>query len=353
MFHFPFKVLSIPVVLLAMLLTSCKDNKEDAKAAAAAGKPKGLKAEGYVVIPQSFQNDYTASGNLRANEELEIHPEIAGRITQIAFKEGSFVRKGQLLVQLNDADLRAGLNKLRAQRKLQDKILERSQELVRIGGISRQDYETTETQIASIKADIALQEADLQKTKIVAPFDGVVGLRNVSVGAVVTTATIVALLQQVNPLKMDFTVPEQYYSNIKMGNQVFFTIGNETEARSGTIAAADPGADAMTRSVRIRALVKNDDHQLLAGSFARVRVPIESHPDAILIPSQSIIPTTKDKKVAIVRGGKVEVIVVQLGTRTDDMVEVTQGLQRGDTVITTGIMQVKPGMDVTITKLKT
>lgn len=348
----PIKVLSIPLLLLILLSASCKNKKDDA-AAAGAAKPKGLKAEGYVVSPQSFQNDYTASGNLRANEELQILPEIGGRITNIAFKEGSYVRKGQLLVQLNDADLRAGLQRLRAQKALQQKILERSGELVRIGGISRQDYETTETQIATINADIALQEADLRKTKILAPFDGTVGLRNVSVGAIVTTTTVVAVLQQVNTLKMDFTVPEQYFNAIKVGKEVFFTIGTDTQARSGTIAAIDPGADAMTRTVRARAMVQNQSRELLAGSFAKVRVPIESSPEAILIPSQAIIPTTKDKKVAVVKGGKVEMITVLIGARTEKMVEVTSGLQQGDTVITTGMMQVKPGMEVTITKLST
>lgn len=330
--------------------TGCGNKKENATAAGPA-RPKGLKAEGFVVNASSFQTDYTASGTLLANETIDIHPEISGRIVTIGFKEGARVKKGQVLLQLNDADLRAGLQKLRAQRALQEKILERSKELVRIGGISQQDYETTETQIASIDADIALQEADLRKTRIIAPFDGIVGLRSVSVGAIVSPTTVVAILQQLNPLKMDFTLPEQYYKDVKVGKQVFFTLGNETTPRSGTVAAIDPGADVTTRSIRVRAIVPNKDNNLVAGAFAQVRIPMESRPDALLIPSQSVIPTTREKRVAVIRNGKAELVPVRLGARTEEQIQVLQGLNPGDTILTTGIMQVKPGMEVSITRV--
>lgn len=315
------------------------------------GRPTGLRAEGFLVQPQVFQNDYSASGTLRPNEEVEIHPEITGRITKINFQEGANVTQGQTLVELYNADILAQIQKLKAQRSLQQKLLERQEELVRIGGISRQDYETTLTQIASINADIDFQEAQARRTRIVAPFSGKIGLRQVSVGAVVSPTTVVATLQQVNPLKMDFTVPDHYRDALTTGKTVFFKVNGMDEPQTGKIAAIEPGADVNTRSIRVRAIVPNPGNKLTAGSFAHVQLPYQSSNDALLVPSQAVIPTTRDKKIAVVRKGKAELVTVELGTRTEDKVQVVAGLAAGDTVITTGIMQVKPGMDVTITKL--
>jgi len=335
----------------ATSLFSCKSNKQDANNERG-GRPRGLKAEGYIIVPQTFQKDFTASGSLRPNEEVEVHPEISGRITAIRFREGSYVSRGQTLVQLNDADIRAQIQKLRAQRGLQEKLLARQEDLVRIGGISRQEYEATQTTIATINADIAFQEAQLRKTRIVAPFSGKVGLRQVSVGAVVSPTTIVASLQQVQPLKIDFTVPDQYKAGLSAGKTVFFEVDGQPEPFSGKISAIEPGADVNTRSVRVRAIVPNRDSKLVPGSFASVTIPMESSASSILVPSQAIIPTTREKKVAIVRKGKADMVVVELGERTNDMVEIVHGLVPGDTVITTGIMQVKPGMDVQIVRLR-
>lgn len=342
-------LLATAFLSVALLAGSC-GNKEDASKAKG-GRPNKLTAEGYIVNHTTFNSSYAASGSLLPNEELEIHPEISGRVTAIVFKEGSKVRKGQTLVQLYDGDIRASIQKLRAQKQLQVKILERQKELLNIGGISKQDYETTETQISSIEADIAFSEAQLRSTKIVAPFDGTIGIRNISVGAVVSPTTLITTLQQIHPLKMDFTIPEQYSASIATGKDVFFTVTGSQDTLLGKVAAIDPGANVATRTVRVRAMVPNPDGKLVAGSFANVVVPLQSAPNAILIPSQSVIPTTKDKKVAVVKNGKADMVVVKLGQRTSDKVEVLQGLQAGDTIITTGLMQVKPGMDVTIKKI--
>lgn len=339
-------------LLIVSALYSCKSSKEDATVKTKT-RSRELRAEGYLVKMQSFQKDFSASGTLRPNEEVDIHPEVSGRITAILFKEGSHVRKGQTLVQLSDADIRAQIQKLKAQRALQQKLMERQEELLRIGGISRQEFETTQTQIASINADIAFQEAELRKTRIVAPFDGQIGLRNVSNGAIVSPTTVVATLQQVHQLKMDFTVPDQFRGALQAGKQVFFTLDGSSEPLSGKISAIEPGADATTRAVKVRAIVANPGGKLSPGSFAHVEIPFESNNSAILVPSQAVIPTSRDKQVAIVRNGKADMVTVELGSRTEEMTEILNGLVAGDTVITTGLMQVKPGMDVKITKLKT
>lgn len=333
---------------LGMIFTACNGKKEAPKGGS---KPNTLSAKGHVVSAGSFSDIYTASGSLLPNEQIDILPEISGRVTGIHFKEGSFVKEGQLLVQLYDQEIRAMLQKLKAQRRLQQNTEERQKSLLEIGGISKQDYETTQTQVQSIDADIALAEAQLRATKIIAPFSGNIGIRNISEGAVVTPSTLIATLQQTNTLKMDFTVPDRYSKNLHPGKEVMFSVTGVRDTLTGKITAVDPGADQVTRTIRVRATVSNPGNKLVAGSFARVLVPLESDSDAILIPSQSVIPTTKDKLVAVVRNGKVDMATVQLGARTADKVEVLNGLQPGDTILTTGLMQAKKGMDVKITEV--
>lgn len=348
------KILIVAVGVLTISIAACKSKKEETSGAGKGkgGRPNNLQAEGFVTKTEVFQNDYTASGSLLPNEEIEIHPEVSGRVTNIFFKEGTHVRKGQVLVQLYNEEINAQIQKLKAQRQLQVKMQNRQQELLGIGGISKQDFEATQTQIKSIDADIAFSEAQLRTTKIVAPFDGTIGLRSISVGAVVSPTTLIATLQQTNPLKMDFAVPDKYHALLHTGKEVFFSVNNSQDKLSGKITAVEPGADAMTRTIKVRAVVANANGKLTSGSFAEVLIPFESDYNAILIPSNAVIPTTKDKKVAVVTNGKAEIITVELGTRTSDKVEVVKGLEAGDTVITTGIMQVKAGMDVKITKVR-
>lgn len=332
--------------------SSCKsESKNGGKGAGMGGRSRKVSAEAYIVKEQSFSNVYTSSGSLRPNEEIEIHPEMSGRVTNISFHEGSVVRKGQLLIQLYDADLRAQLQRLQAQKRLQQSTEKRQQELVNIGGISKLDFETTQTQIKYIDADIAAAEATLSKMRVLAPFDGIVGLRNVSVGAVISPTTVIATLQQTHPLKMDFNVPDQYRSQISVGQAVFFSVDGVKDSLSGRISAIEPGADAQTRTIRVRAIVPNPKGSLTSGGFAHVVIPFSINNNAILIPSQSIIPTTRDKKVAVVRNGVAELIVVKIGDRTSGKVEVTQGLQTGDTILTTALMQVKPGDTVNVKKV--
>ncbi len=333
---------------LSISLAACSGGKD---AAPKGGHARALSAKGHVVSQGSFSDMYAASGSLLPNEEIDILPEIAGRVTGIHFKEGAYVQKGQLLVQLYDQEIRALLQKLKAQKQLQKNTEGRQKALVDIGGISRQEYETTQTQIQSIDADIALAEAQLRATKIIAPFPGTIGIRNISEGAVVTPSTLIATLQQTNPLKMDFDIPDRYRKNVTAGKEVLFSVTGIKDTLTGIIIAVDPGADNVTRTIRVRATVSNAGDKLVAGSFARVMVPLESDDDAILIPSQSVIPTTKDKLVAVVRGGKVSMTKVQLGTRTADKVEVLGGINPGDTILTTGLMQAKDGMDVVVTGL--
>lgn len=337
-------------ILLATILiaASCKDKNNGAEKAAG-NKPKVLTAQGIVTELSDYEPVYAASGVLMPNESVEIHPEVNGRVTGIFFKEGSQVRKGQLLLQLNDADIAAQVRKLQAQRSLQQTTRGRQEALLKIGGISRQEYDATQTDIKSLEADIAISQASLARLRIVAPFDGTIGLRNVSLGAIVSPATVVASLQQTTPLKMDVSIPDQYRGQLSIGQTVHFTVDGNLDTMQGRIAAIEPGADAVTHTVRARAVVPNADRKLVPGAFAHVTVPFGASGRTIMIPSQAVIPTTREKKVAVVRGGKAELLTVVTGDRTSDKVQILSGLQPGDTVMTTALMQVKSGMDVKVT----
>lgn len=336
---------------LAILLAACHSGKDDSKGQQG-GKPPVLRAEAMIVKAAALESVYQSSGNLLANEAVNVYAEVAGRITDIHFKEGSVVHKGDLLIQLFDNDIKAQIQKLKVQRKLQVITKERQDELLAINGISKQEYDNTVAQIASIDADVAYNEALLRRLQVRASFDGVVGLRNVSVGAIVSPTTLITIIQQVNPLKLDFPVPEQYKSVIRQGDDVYFTVTGNADTMAGKITAIEPGADATTRTIMMRALVPNQERKLIPGAFANVYVTLSRNNTAITIPSQSIIPTTRDKKVAVLRNGKVALTTVTTGIRRVADVEILQGLQNGDTVLTTGIMQVKPDMEVKISKIR-
>lgn len=338
-------------MLILLATAGCHSQKEEPKKQDKGG-PKGLRAEAIVVKPAALDALYESSGNLLANEAINVYPEIAGRITAIHFKEGAPVHKGDLLVQLFDGDIKAQIQKLKVQRQLQVITKQRQDELLAINGISRQEYDNTVAQIASIDADIEYNEAQLRRLQIRASFDGIIGLRNVSVGAVVAPATLVTIIQQVNPLKLDFPVPEQYKNAVRTGDDVRFTVSGARDTFTGRIAAVQPGADATTRTITMRALVSNTGNKLVPGAFANVYLTLNRNSNAIMIPSQSIIPTTRDKKVAVLRQGKAELVTVTTGLREVEEVEIVHGLQPGDTVLTTGIMQVKSGMEVKVTKVK-
>ena len=348
------RILNTPLLLSSiclfgsMTLAACGGKKEDPAAGAKQQGPKALNAEGIVVRSEAFQSDYTASGTLLPNEEVNVMPEVAGRITAISFTEGGTVQQGQVLARLYSDDIKAQVQKLRAQRELQVKIRDRQSELLSVGGISKQDYETTTTQIEAIDADIAYANSQLRKTSIIAPFSGRAGIRNVSNGAVVSPSTVLTTLQQTGTLKMDFNIPEQYRYEMTNGKKVAFTVTGRQDTFTAVIIAVEPSANAATRTLKARASVDNKNNKLGPGAFTHIIIPFGANAHALLVPSQSVIPTNREKVVAVIKGGKATMVPVKIGARTNERVEILQGLSEGDTILTTGIMQVKPGMEVKV-----
>jgi membrane fusion protein (multidrug efflux system) len=318
---------------------------------ASKGPPKNrvLQVNGIVLIPKALDNNILSSGTLVASESVDLQAQASGSITHLNLREGSFVKAGTQLVKLFDDDLQAQLKKLEAQRESDERTESRMKALLAINGVGQQDYDNALTELKGALADIDNIKAQIEKTEIRAPFDGIVGLRNVSPGAYLTPATVVASLQKINPLKIDFSVPEKYAPEIDKGDIIKFTVSGFSKSFTANVFAIEPHVDEDSRMIKVRALVRNPDSKLLPGTFADVEVVLKRIDNALMVPSQCIIPDIRNKSVFIVKAGMAESRVVHTGIRTESMVQITDGLEAGDTVVTSSLLFVKPRMNLNVT----
>lgn len=284
-------------------------------------------------------------------EETEIHPEVSGKVTYLSIREGAHVKKGTLLARLFDGDLQAQLQKLKVQLQVAQKTKERQEELLKIGGISQQDYDLSALDVSSIKADIQVMQASIDKTIIRAPFDGKIGFKNISIGAFITPSTIITTIRQDSRLKLEFSVPEKYTPTVQLNNVIYFTTEASPKKYEAKIYATESGITQENRSLKVHAVVENTDKNITAGSFAKVAFDMGDNNDAIMIPTQAIIPEARDKKVIVFNGGIADFKVVTTGTRDSARVEILSGLSIGDTVITTGLLSIKPGSEIKLSSI--
>lgn len=316
------------------------NKKEDTGSAA---KGAGAIAVNYYVLkPDTFNNDVFATGKIGAFNQIEILPEVNGKVTAIFFKEGETVSKGSLMVKLNDADLQAQLLKTKTQIQLSEQKLERLKKLIAINGISQEELDAQENELNSFKADQAYTTAQIAKTNIVAPFTGVVGLKNISEGSFVSATSPIASLVQVKPLYVEFSVPEKYSALFAKGIDVKFSNDNQAKDKlqDATIYAIEPMVDENTKTIRARAMYKGEK-SFYPGSFVKVYAELGQTKDALMVPTQCVIPTLKGQKVYVVKNGVAAEAKVTIGVRTDTKIQIIDGLQSGDTIITTGLLSVK------------
>ena len=301
------------------------------------------KVDAFVVKPSLLISEITVTGSLVSYDEVTLQNEVAGRVVMINLPEGKFVKKGTLLIKLFDDDLQAQLKKMQAQLALQQQIAGRQSELLKVNGISQNDYDQTVLQVNSLKADIEVEKTMIRKTEVLAPFDGVIGLRNVSVGAIVTPATQLATIRTSDKLKLDFFVPEKYSAEIKTGMAVLFTLYNADKEYNATVFATEKGIDSATRNLKVRALINSHSQELISGAFANVILHLSENNHALMIPTQAIIPQEDDKIVIVAREGKAHFTSVKTGIRKTSNIEITDGLQAGDTIIVTGLLFLNEG----------
>lgn len=333
-------------------LFSAKAAERTSATPANSGKPAASKAPLRVAVftvqSSKLAETVSATGTLLAEEGVELQAETNGKVVAIGFTEGARVRKGDLLVKLNDADLIATHSRAKYRKQLAVLRERRIAQLLKQGVARQEEYDTALNELNVQDAEIDLTEAQIAKTEIRAPFDGIVGLRYVSEGSFVNAATRIATLQRLDRLKVDFSIPEKYAARVRVGNPIVFTVAGADKKFAGQIYALDPRIDAGTRTVLIRAICPNPDGRLLPGAFANVGVTLSEVNDALMVPAVAVIPGLEEKNVFVVKDGKAEQRAVQTGTRTQGTVHVLSGLAAGDVVITSGLQQMRHGQEVVV-----
>jgi len=345
--------LLIFVIILALVLIKVfflTEKKPELGGPAGGSKSPSVNVTGYIVKSEVLDNEVYSSGTVSANEEVELNPEVSGKIIRLNIVEGGKISKGDLILKINDADLQAQLKKLQLQLALAQEKADRQKQLLEINGISKEEYDIVINSIGTIQADIDNMNAQIAKTEIRAPFNGIMGLKKVSEGAYVTPSTIVTTMQQIDPLKIDFSVPEQYMDDIKKGDKVVFSVQGLDGTFTAAIYAIDPKIDLATRTVQLRAVAANHSGKIFPGAFARVHLVLGENKEAIMVPTESIVPILKGQKVYVYKNGIAKEQKVETGVRTAARIEIVKGLEMGDTVVVTGVMTVKKDSPIRMTK---
>lgn len=312
-----------------------------------------LLASGYVIVPTQMSELVYSTGSLLPDEEVELSFETSGKVVAIHFQEGTRVKKGDLLAKINDKPLQAQLLKLQAQRKLLEEREFRQRQLLERDAISKESYDQISTELQSLQADILLLEARISETEMRAPFDGIVGLRMISEGAFANTQTKIVRLVKISPLKIEFSIPERYAGQITAGYPIIFLVDGVQDTFNASVYAIEPKVDVNTRTIVTRALYPNKNEELKPGRFAKVEALLSQIDNTISIPTEAIIPEMDGEKVYVFKGGKAEQVKVKTGLRTSDHIQIIEGLQFGDTLLTTAMLQLRHQLPVKLDTLIT
>lgn len=312
---------------------------------AADRRGQALRVRIEVVTPVELGGTVTAVGTLLSNEEVEIRSQVSGQVEEIAFGEGARVSRGDVLVKINDDELQAQLLRARSRLAIAEQQAERQKQLFDKQFISKEEYDNAVNELNVVRAEAQLIGAQISKTEIRAPFDGTIGLRFVSEGSYVSPAAVITTLQDNARMKVDFTIPEKYARMVGDGDSIRFRVQAGRETHAARIYSTDSRIDPTTRTLRVRAATPNPKGALIPGSFASVEVTLNPR-RAVTIPASALIPELRGHRVFVRKGGKAESRPVVIGDRTGERVEIASGLAPGDSLITSGLLQLRPGMDV-------
>jgi len=338
---------AVVLVLLILILPkikfgSARDTKPDSPTS-----PKRQTAVNAVIIKtKSIQDKIFSNGTFISNEEVELRSEISGKITKILFKEGQPIKKGTVLLKINDAELQATLKKNQSKESLARDKEFRIKQLFTKNLTSQQEYDNALSELNSAEADVEFTKAQLEKTEIRAPFDGVIGLRSVSEGSYISPTSKIATLQNINPVKVDFSVPQKYFGIVKEGKTILVKIASTGKTYSGKIYAVEPKIDQSSRTVQVRAIIPNDRRELTPGAYVEIDIVLQDIKNAIMVPSEAVVPDIQGEKVFVYRNGIAVPQLVKQNIRTENEVQIIDGLNVGDTIIVSGIIQLKPNAPV-------
>ena len=340
-----FGILGSFIILLSSV--ACSDKPDITKPKSA----PPTQVDVLVAATKPMSNTLEVNGTVVANEYVELHPEASGRLTYLFVPEGKLIKKGTLIAKINNADLQAQVDKSKVSLDLAMKTEQRDKQLLAVNGINQADYDAALNIVNGFKADIEYNQALLDKTLLKAPFDGYIGLRQVSVGAYVSPTTLIATLLQLDRIKVDFVIPEDYSSVLKVGSTVDVEMDENGKTRKAQIIAIEPQVNLATRNMTVRALLENNNAN--PGSFVKVQVKSGLNKRAIMIPTNALIPDDKNNQVVLVKNGTASFVNVTTGIRLANNVEVTAGIKEGDTVVITGVLFARPKAPLQVRNTRT
>ena len=336
------------IVMIIFSLLSCKGKKEQDKKPS--GPPPPASVDVMIATSKLASSNIIINGTVLANEEVVLHPEVSGKLVFLNLQDGASVTKGTVLARINDAELQAQLKKAKSQFDLAQKTEKRLKSLLDIQGVKQADYDAAVNNLNNTEAEIEFIQSQIDKTRIIAPFNGTIGLRMVSVGAYVTPATELATMVDPGPPKLDFVVPQEHVSRIKIGSSVRIADAKDQIQSTARIIARETSINSSTGNLKVRAQLS--DRKFTPGNFVKVTLPINENTPTLFVPTQALIPDVDIKKLVLVKEGKAQFVPVKTGIRTPDAVEIIEGLQAGDTVVVTGLLFVKPKADLKIRSVK-
>jgi len=314
----------------------------------AAPPPRATPVDGFIVRPSSLEQVINTTGNLIAYESVDISPERAGMLESLHFDESSFVKEGTLLAKIDDEELQAQMNRLKVNQELAEKEVARGRELLAIQGISQEELDRLVNRIDELQAEQKLVQIQIDKSKIYAPFSGVLGLRQISKGAYITPSTVLVQLRQMNPMKLEFDVPERYLSTVKEGQDLEFTTEGSSEVYTARVYAIGTEISPNTRTFRVRAVAKNPGRRLTPGQFARITLVTGVNDQAKLVPTDAVIPVLEGKQVFVARKGRAIATKVITEDRQAAEVQIIDGVAIGDTVIVSGLLGLTDGAPIRV-----
>lgn len=340
-------------VFVSAIIAGCTSQAAENKAAAPSKSiPVGTPVDAVVIQPGVVKESLEVTGTLVANQHVDLVSELTRKVVRVNVKEGSFVKQGALLFQLDDADLQAQLERFRQQQKLAQLNEKRLKDLIDHDAVIQQDYDEALTNLKVLDAQIQELEVTIAKTRIVAPFDGQVGIINIHTGAVVSVNTLLTSIEDNSVVKVEFSVPEKYSRIIVEGSEQTFTITSDDKEHTARVAARESSLDEATRTLRVRAIAANPGHVLLPGQSARVKLALNTSGAALTVSSQALMPSSQGYNLYVARKNTVTMVPVQIGQRSAASVEILSGLHQGDTVITSNLLRLVPGVPVHFVSLK-
>ncbi len=341
--------ISVAILGLSYLLFSCGSDNKDIKSPAN-GNMKAT-VEVVEIQPGDVARKISIPGTILPNEEVQVLSEVSGRIQTINFQEGQMVSKGAVLLVVDTDILKAQRAKLKVESDFAQKDEARKKALLDAKGISLEEYEKSASQLANIQAQIDLVNVQISKATLRAPFSGRIGLRRVSEGAFISPTTAVTTIVQENPIKIEFSISENYASIVEIGQTIYYHPDKSNEKYSADVYAYEPQIDVETRMLTIRAKAKNRG-KLMAGTFVSIDYDLGKEQNAFMVPTESIIPILKGQKIFVVRNGMVAEVPVEIGLRTAEKVQIIGEVKAGEKVLVTGLLAVRAGVSINVKIVK-